>query len=172
MSQGTVKFFNSAKGFGFIAPEGGGADVFVHVSALQHAGLASLDEGDVVSFEVEQDRRSGRASAVEIEIVQKGEGRPGGFSPRPSRDHGSRDFSARPARQAVVGEGSGEVKWYNPDKGFGFIRPADGGEDVFVHASALRRAGLNTLADGQAISFDLERDPRSGKVSAANLRLS
>jgi CspA family cold shock protein len=63
----------------------------------------------------------------------------------------------------------GTVKWFNPQKGFGFIQPQDGGADVFVHVSAVQQAGLSTLNDGQLISFDLEQG-RQGKTSAVNLR--
>jgi CspA family cold shock protein len=60
---GTVKWFNTTKGFGFIQPDQGGTDVFVHISAVQRAGLATLDEGQKVTYEIVQDRRSGRSSA-------------------------------------------------------------------------------------------------------------
>ncbi|AAX74814.1 cold shock protein CspA [Brucella abortus 01-4165] len=63
MATGTVKWFNTTKGFGFIQPDQGGADVFVHISAVQRAGLTTLDEGQKVSYEIVQDRRSGRSSA-------------------------------------------------------------------------------------------------------------
>lgn len=65
---------------------------------------------------------------------------------------------------------TGTVKWFNSTKGFGFIQPDDGGADVFVHISAVERAGMRELADNQKISYDLERDNRSGKMSAANLQ--
>ena len=64
----------------------------------------------------------------------------------------------------------GTVKWFNSTKGFGFIKPEDGSEDVFVHISAVERAGLNGLAEGQKVSFDAVRDPRKGKTAAENLR--
>jgi cold shock protein len=63
----------------------------------------------------------------------------------------------------------GTVKWFNPDKGFGFIQPDNGGPDVFVHISAVERAGFNTLKEGQKVSFELEKDQRSGKMSAGQL---
>ncbi len=69
MSQGTVKWFNSEKGFGFISPEGGGQDAFVHISAVERAGLSQLREGDKVSFELVADRKSGKMSADKLEIV-------------------------------------------------------------------------------------------------------
>ena len=63
MATGTVKWFNSTKGFGFIQPDTGGADVFVHISAVERAGMTSLVEGQKINFEIEQDRRTGKSSA-------------------------------------------------------------------------------------------------------------
>ncbi|CZT34502.1 MULTISPECIES: cold-shock protein [unclassified Rhizobium] len=63
MATGTVKFFNATKGFGFIAPDNGAADVFVHISAVERAGMRSLNEGQKVNFEIVQDRRSGKSAA-------------------------------------------------------------------------------------------------------------
>jgi cold shock protein len=65
---------------------------------------------------------------------------------------------------------AGTVKWFNSQKGFGFIQPDAGGTDVFVHVSAVERAGMSGLNEGQKISFDVEKDQRSGKMSAANLK--
>ena len=65
---------------------------------------------------------------------------------------------------------TGTVKWYNDQKGYGFIQPDSGGKDVFVHATALERAGLRGLAEGQKVSYDVEADRRSGKESATNLK--
>lgn len=66
----------------------------------------------------------------------------------------------------------GTVKWFNAQKGYGFIQPADGGNDVFVHISAVERAGLGGLADGQKVSYELVADRRSGKMSADQLQLA
>jgi CspA family cold shock protein len=65
---------------------------------------------------------------------------------------------------------AGTVKFFNEQKGYGFIAPDNGGTDVFVHISALERAGLSTLSQGQKVSFDTERDRRSGKMAVANIR--
>jgi CspA family cold shock protein len=65
---------------------------------------------------------------------------------------------------------TGTVKWYNDQKGYGFIQPDDGSKDVFVHASALERAGMRGLVEGQKVSFDLQTDRKTGKVAADNLR--
>ena len=65
---------------------------------------------------------------------------------------------------------TGTVKWFNAAKGFGFIQPDNGGADVFVHISAVERAGMQTLADGQKITFEVVRDSRTGKSTAGNLQ--
>ena len=67
---------------------------------------------------------------------------------------------------------TGTVKFYNDQRGFGFIQPDDGGKDVFVHATALERAGLRGLAEGQKVSFDTEEDRRSGKIAVANIKVA
>jgi cold shock protein len=69
MATGTVKFFNSQKGFGFIQPENGGPDVFVHVSAVERAGMRSLVQGQKVTFDIEADRRSGKSAATNLRIA-------------------------------------------------------------------------------------------------------
>jgi CspA family cold shock protein len=182
MPRGTIKFFNGAKGFGFIAPDDGGSDIFVHISAVERSGLAGLNEGDQVTFEVERDRRSGKVAATSLEVVGFAPPSASARGPRPGGGGGApRSFERRddagprrspgPPRE-TYGAGSGVVKWFNPTKGFGFIQPSDGGSDVFVHISAVERAGLGSLADGQAVSYDLEQDRRTGKASATNLRLN
>jgi CspA family cold shock protein len=65
---------------------------------------------------------------------------------------------------------TGTVKWFNEQKGYGFIQPDNGGKDVFVHVSAVERSGLRGLAEGQKISYEVEADRRSGKESAVNLK--
>ena len=210
MSTGTVKWFNTAKGFGFIQPDDGGSDVFVHISAVEQAGLRALNEGDQVNFEMEQDRRSGKLSAGQLVVTGQGAaparsgggggGGGGGFD-RP-RGGGSGGFGGgggggggfggggggggggfdRPRGGAgggggrpsgdPAGAGSGTVKWFNPTKGFGFIQPDEGGQDVFVHISAVEQAGLRGLNEGQTVGYDLEADRRSGKTSATNLRVT
>lgn len=65
---------------------------------------------------------------------------------------------------------TGTVKWYNSTKGYGFIEPTDGGKDVFVHVSAVEGAGMNGLNEGQKVSYEVERDRRTGKESAGQLK--
>jgi CspA family cold shock protein len=83
----------------------------------------------------------------------------------------------RPDKHATPEEGfltmaTGTVKWFNSQKGYGFIQPDDGGRDVFVHISAVERAGLQTLRDGQKISYEMATDRRTGKQSADQLKVS
>ena len=80
-----------------------------------------------------------------------------------------RDSHARYALEKNMAIGT--VKWFNGQKGFGFIAPSDGGNDVFVHISAVERAGLSGLAEGQKVSYEVKVDPRRGKSSAENLRV-
>jgi CspA family cold shock protein len=92
----------------------------------------------------------------------------------------SRSFSKFWSRRRIGGVKShelellnmaiGTVKWFNGQKGFGFIAPNDGGSDVFVHATAVERAGMAPLHEGQKLSYELERDDRSGKLSAGQLQ--
>jgi CspA family cold shock protein len=200
MATGTVKWFNATKGFGFIAPDDGSADVFVHVSAVEAAGLRGLNDGDLVRYELVPDRRSGKVSAGDLEVTGQGPapaGDAGGFRQREERAPRGGGFGGGGGYGAGGGgggyggggggggygggggggapsaapgtPGSGVVKWFNPTKGFGFIQPDDGGGDVFVHASAAERAGLQ-LAEGLRVSYTIEQDRRSGKTSAEQLR--
>jgi cold shock protein len=178
MPTGTVKFFNPNKGFGFISPSDGASDVFVHISAVERAGLSGLNEGDEVGFEMEQDRRTGKQSATDLQLISAGAPGAGrGGPPRQSfREDRGGGYDRGPPRSqeprgAVSGSGSGAVKWFNQTKGFGFIQPDEGGGDIFVHISAVERAGLSGLNEGQRVSYELEVDRRSGKSSAVNLRV-
>lgn len=67
---------------------------------------------------------------------------------------------------------TGTVKWFNEQKGYGFIQPDDGGKDIFVHISAVQRSGLQGLRDGQKVTYELEADRRTGKMAAVNLQAS
>jgi CspA family cold shock protein len=94
MATGTVKFFNQAKGFGFIAPDDGGSDVFVHVSAVERSGLDGLNDGDQVAFELEQDRRSGKLAAVDLQMIAAGA--PAAIGPPRARARASSNGSTPP----------------------------------------------------------------------------
>ncbi len=150
--KGTVKFFNAGKGFGFIQRDEGGEDVFVHISAVERAGLEGLGEGQQLEFTLVD--RGGKISASDLQIV-------GDVIPVQKRD-------VQPQRQLTGEKAMGTVKFFNSMKGFGFITRDDGQPDAFVHISAVERSGLSSLNEGDRLEFDIEVD-RRGKYSAVNL---
>ena len=149
---GKVKFFNAQKGFGFIARDDGGEDVFVHISAVERAGLDGLAENQELQFNLVD--RGGKISASDLQVV-------GDVIPVEQR-------AAAPQRQLTGEKATGTVKFFNSMKGFGFITRDDGQPDAFVHISAVERSGLQGLNEGDKLEFDLEVD-RRGKYSAVNL---
>jgi CspA family cold shock protein len=150
--KGVVKFFNPQKGFGFIVRDDGGDDVFVHISAVEQAGLTDLADGQPLEFTLVD--RGGKVSATNLRI----EGEPIAVE-RAERS---------PQRQLTGEKAQGTVKFFNSMKGFGFIQRDDGQPDAFVHISAVERAGLPTLNEGDRLSFELEVD-RRGKHAAVNI---
>src|SRR5215218_1276001 len=136
--KGVVKFFNPQKGFGFIVRDDGGEDVFVHISAVEQAGLTDLADGQPLEFTLVD--RGGRISATDLKI----EGEPMEIvrTPRAEGDSGGGDRGRQ--RQLTGEKAQGTVKFFNAMKGFGFISRDDGQPDAFVHISAVERAGLPT----------------------------
>ncbi|WP_305040821.1 cold-shock protein [Erythrobacter sp. SDW2] len=151
--KGTVKFFNSQKGFGFIQQDGGGEDVFVHISAVERAGLEGLAEGQELEYNLVD--RGGKVSAQDLQVV-------GDVIAVAARE------PAAPRRELTGEKATGTVKFFNSMKGFGFLVRDDGQPDAFVHISAVERSGLRELNEGERYEFDLEVD-RRGKHSAVNL---
>jgi CspA family cold shock protein len=167
--KGVVKFFNPQKGFGFVVRDDGGEDVFVHISAVEQAGLTDLADGQPLEFTLVD--RGGRVSATNIRI--EGDPMPversgGGDRAGPGGAGGSGDRSG-PQRQLTGEKASGTVKFFNAMKGFGFIQRDDGQPDAFVHISAVERAGMPTLSEGDRLQFEIEVD-RRGKYAAVNLQ--
>lgn len=166
-AKGKVKFFNAQKGFGFIQRDDGGEDVFVHISAVERAGLSNLAEGQGLEFTLVD--RGGKVSASDLkvdgELIAVSEGAGGGGDR--GGDRGAPRGEA-PRRELTGERATGTVKFFNSMKGFGFITRDDGQPDAFVHISAVERAGMNGLNQGDRLEFDLEVD-RRGKHSAVNL---
>ncbi len=132
MTKATVKWFNPVKRFGFVIPDDGTPDAFLHVSVIEQAGIQSIAEGAV----------------IECDLVQ------GERGPQVERIHSYDPPEITVPVQEEGGEGSvieGTVKWFNPSKGFGFVTPDTGGKDVFVHISAVERSGLTTLHEAQRV---------------------
>jgi len=170
--KGVVKFFNGQKGFGFIVRDDGGEDVFVHISAVEQAGLTGLADGQPLEFTLVD--RGGRVSATDLKI----EGEPMPVqerAPREDRDaprgggYGAAAGGGGPQRQLTGEKAQGTVKFFNAMKGFGFISRDDGQPDAFVHISAVERAGMVSLNEGDRVEFELEVD-RRGKTAAVNLQ--
>ena len=164
--KGVVKFFNGQKGFGFIVRDDGGEDVFVHISAVEQAGLTGLAEGQPLNFTLVD--RGGRISATNLVI--EGEPMPveGGSAAPAGGAGGAGGARGGPQRQLTGEKASGTVKFFNAMKGFGFIQRDDGQPDAFVHISAVERAGMTSLQEGDRLEFELEVD-RRGKYAAVNL---
>ena len=166
--KGTVKFFNSQKGFGFIQQDDGGEDAFVHISAVERAGLAGLAEGQTLEFNLVD--RGGKISAQDLQVV--GDIIPvtdtGGGDRGDRGDRGERPAGGAPQRELTGEKATGTVKFFNAMKGFGFLVRDDGQPDAFVHISAVERSGLQGINEGERFEFDLEVD-RRGKHSAVNL---
>lgn len=136
-----IKWFNAQKGFGFAAPEDGSPDVFVHVSTIEGLGYTDLPEGSTIVCDIARGQRGPQVATVHSVVVA-----PAG-APRSGRSP-ARDEAERPAGAMV----EGTVKWFNAEKGFGFITPDGGGNDLFVHIKAVQRAGLDTLEAGDRVS--------------------
>ncbi|HZC37041.1 MAG TPA: cold-shock protein [Sphingomicrobium sp.] len=161
--KGVVKFFNPQKGFGFIVRDDGGEDVFVHISAVEQAGLTDLADGQPLEFTLVD--RGGRISATNLRI----EGEPMAVERSGGSGAGGAGGDRGPQRQLTGEKASGTVKFFNAMKGFGFIQRDDGQPDAFVHISAVERAGIPTLNEGDRLEFELEVD-RRGKYAAVNLQ--
>jgi cold shock protein len=145
---GTVKWFNPEKGFGFVELADGSGDVFMHVAVLQAAGHDDVAPQARVRVQVGQGQKGRQVTSVlEVQAADPD-------APAPRMKAGPTKASPR-ARidpsTAVACDGT--VKWFKSDKGFGFVQNDDGGKDVFVHISVLERAGLNSLNEGQRVSM-------------------
>jgi cold shock protein len=159
-----VKWFNGQKGFGFVELADGSGDAFLHVAVLQAAGRQSVLPGAKMRVATAQGPK-GRQVARVIEVDESTASAEPPRRPR-SDAPGRRDF-ARDQANAV--EMSGTVKWFNTEKGFGFIAPEAGGKDVFVHISVLGRSGIAGLAEGQQVSMRIVETPKGREAISITL---
>ena len=182
-----IKWFDPEKGFGFASPSDGSGDVFVHVSAIGPLDAQDLQPGATIIADLGEGRRGLQVVAVhEIDAstatpaAPRGGARP--FSPRPPRDdfgggyggggggydRGGAGGYDRGASAPMEGPFDGSVKFFNADRGFGFIAPDQGGADVFLHVSSLSRSGLQPPMDGQRVRFSIragKKGPEAANVS-------
>src|SRR4029077_21254040 len=153
-----VKWFNAEKGFGFVAVVGG-SEAFLHVRQLEAAGHSSVPEGSRIKVQIGQGPKGPEVTEViEVDL---------------STNQLGRSAEQRPATASqVVGQTEksiGTVKMYRADKGFGFVGQDGGGKDVFVHATALARAGLNGLAEGQRVRMQIGQGQKGLEAQAIEL---
>lgn len=159
---GKIKWFNRSKGFGFIVPDDGGGDVFLPSAALERAGHSEAPDGASIVFEWSQGPK-GRAVAEVLQLDAST------AAPRENRFRGQRDGPNHHAAGAAESL-DGVVKWYDPARGFGFVLPNDGGKDIFVHVTALRRAGIEMLEPGQPVRMMVAEARRGREASSIELR--
>jgi CspA family cold shock protein len=136
-----LKWFNAAKGFGFVSPIDGAADAFLHVSILHRAGLQELGDQAELICEIGDGPKGPQVMRI-VEMLSTGATAP-----------------AAPQSFASAGpeeEMAGTVKWFKTDKGFGFITADDSEKDVFIHKSVLRRSGLEVLETGQRVQMRVQ----------------
>ena len=139
--EAVVKWFNLSKGFGFVAPADNSPDAFMHVSVLTRAGLQQIAEGTKLIVEIGNGPK-GRQILQIISVL------------------GQSDIAQHSAPRAAAPSGpteemTGVVKWYKPEKGFGFVAPDDGGKDVFIHKSIIARLGLSSMETGQKVKMSV-----------------
>jgi cold shock protein len=138
-----VKWFNTTKGFGFVAlPDG--SEAFLHMSALQSAGIAAPGEGATLKCEVGAGKKGPQVTRV-VELV--GSSSSGGGSAPAPRQQAEQN---QPAPAGTI-DVEGTVKWFSTERGYGFVTMDDGGDDVFVQADYVRRAGLQSLDTDQRV---------------------
>jgi len=157
----TVKWFNPEKGFGFVEMADGSGDAFLHIAVLEATGRKSVLAGSKVKARIGQGQKGPQVT----EVVEVDESTAQAQQPRGRGPLGPRPQRAAPDLSTAV-EMSGTVKWYNPDKGFGFVAIGDGGKDVFVHASVLQRAGIADLAEGQRVTMQVVEGMKGREAAA------
>ena len=160
-----VKWFKGDKGFGFVELANGAGDAFLHIGALQSAGYETVPPGAKLKVSVGNGMKGAQVTRVfEVDTAGASERAPQrpsfGDAPRPQRR------APDPSTAIEVG---GSVKWFDDNKGFGFVQSNDGGKDVFVHISILGPSGIQHLAEGQAVNMRVVDTPKGREALSITL---
>ena len=152
-TEAIVKWFNLTKGFGFVAPSDGSSDAFIHSSVISRAGMRDVAEGTKLLVLI-GDGMKGRQVLTILQVLGMGEVPPS---------------LGRPAHAGPETEMTGIVKWFKPDKGFGFVTPDDGGRDVFVHRTVVMRAGTQDLEPGQKLKMIVQTASKGREAASIEI---
>jgi CspA family cold shock protein len=173
--RGTVKWFNATKGFGFITPSDGTPDIFLHLSVLRDAGYQDLQPGTTVVCDAARRQKGLQvirvleidASTAEDDHAPRENGRDRGE--RRERFDGGGGGMGRGDPMPAGGFVGATVKWFNPDKGYGFVSQSDNARDVFIHMVTLRRSGVANLEAGQTVQVRIAEGPKGPQATEIRL---
>ena len=155
---GTVKWFNAGKGFGFVTSDDGSGDIFLHLSALRQAGFTTVEQGATIVCDVVQGPKG--LQAVRVVDIDSSTATEVSWPPGVSGDS-----AAFPAIEAEGEFFEATVKWFNPEKGYGFVTRGEDAPDIFVHIKTLRRLGVADLQAGQAVRVRTGQGPKGPQVA-------
>jgi len=150
-----LKWFAIAKGFGFVVPEDEETDAFLHATTLKRAGVNSLGEGACLLCHIERGPKGAQVTEV-LAVLDEG------IQPEPIQMAPSSDRRNRLGN--VLPQLTGTVKWYEPEKGYGFVAPDDGQSDVFLHKRCLERHGLETIEPRTTVVITVKPTSRGREV--------
>ncbi len=149
----SVKWFNATKGFGFVSPTDGTPDAFLHVSVLSRIGLSEVSDGAEMVCIIGRGAKGPQVTRV-LEVIG------GGTAAPPRRERAPRPEPTGPTLDTI-----GTVKWFKPDKGFGFVIADDSDKDIFVHKTVLRQSGIDSLDSGQRVRLKVVEAPKGREAT-------